>query len=514
MVVLRWKPITGVLIALLTLAWIASSVALWGYLRSIKGVRQAVWVDIVLPFRWENLRQSIGEHHLEEASSAVALLEFDRALHLYRVGVARSPRNTGGRLGLARLYVVYRRPDLAHRVISDNLINLSQDLDYLKASLQFLLEFQYDAELALACEQLLARPRFVHRQLVGFYAATIAYFRGNLDRAQSLVLVHRLEQTPEGALLQARIDVERGYAELALLRLDDLVQRGTASEEAFNLIGQIRRDLGQTRQIVLNATLRLSTNPLSHAPRVDFLYLYHQLRDSEALERGIQSYLDQFGQDQGALLALGDFAANTGRPELVNRIARVFHQNDWPVEAPALMAAEATIVAGRYAEGLDLIRAYTTANPKGAERFAAVFDSLQAVAHTGLNRPDDARLYLEHLLIQPNLRAENLHTLATRLITLGHPNHARTLLSRAVALDRLNQSALTSLVRLEAHYHHFDTLPGHVRQLMAMRQPSRTVLEFAYREFGRDFNLLHPEQKPLLAELRTHLSRATTKGPP
>ncbi len=325
--------------------------------------------------------------------------------------------------------------------------------------------------------------------------------------------VHRLDQSPEGTLLQARIDLERGYGELALLGLDDLVQRGTAPEEAYVLIGQIRRELGQTRQIALNATLRLSNNPFSHAPRIDSLYLNHQQRDPETLEREIQSYIDQFGQDQGALLALGDFAANTGRPELARRIEKVFRQKGWPTEAPALMAAEAAIVAGRYAEGLDLIRAYTTENPKWAARFAAVFDSLQAVAFFGLNRPDEARLHLDHLLAQPNLRAENLHAIATRLITLGHPAHARTVLSRAVALDRLNQSALTALVRLEAQHHHFDTLPGHVRRLMAMRRPSHEVLALVYRELGRDFNLLHPEHKPLLAQLRAHLARATTKTP-
>ncbi len=140
-----WKPIAGALFFLLALGWVGSSGALWGYLHYAKGVRQAAWVDIVLPFRWNHLRQSIGEHHLEEASAAIDRREFDRALHLYRTGVARSPRNTSGRLSLARLHVLYRRPDLAQFVISDNLLTLSQDLNYLKASLQFLLEFQYDS---------------------------------------------------------------------------------------------------------------------------------------------------------------------------------------------------------------------------------------------------------------------------------------------------------------------------------------------------------------------------------
>ncbi|MDP1579559.1 MAG: tetratricopeptide repeat protein [Candidatus Didemnitutus sp.] len=469
----------------------------------------ARWVDTAFPHRWNNLRHAIGERQLLEAEEAIERREFDQAIHLYRAGVARSPHNASGRIGLAQLYVLYRRPDLAKVVLTDQITNFADNEAHLRTALQFLLEFHFDAELATACEKLLAQPTLAGRPLVALFAATVAYHRGNYDHAETLLFANGLDHSTEGALLQARMDLERDFPELALLRLEDLIRRDAATDDAYILIGQIRRRLGQIRAVALNATLRLTSNPLSHAPRIDFLYLYHEQKQSSELAQEVESYFNHFSNNPNALLALGDFAANTGRPQLVQRIEKIFTANAWSLEAPALMAAEATIVAGEYAEGLSLVRQYTQRNPQWTTQFAPVFASLQAVALFGMGRADDARLHLDHLLTLSNLRADNLNAVATRLMALGFAPHARTILTRAVEIDRLNQNSLTTLVRLEAEGRHFDTLPKLVRQLMEMRRPSRDVLNLVYRQFGSDLHLFHPEQTAIMVEVRDSIARAT-----
>lgn len=504
----RWSRITAALLLLGLLGWAGLATALFGYLRWQKGVTSLSWFDAAWPGRWETLSVRLGEHYLSQADSALAGREFDRALLFYRAGLSRAPLSTDARLQLAQLYVASRRPDLAQGLLLDRLDVLAGNEPYLRRVLHFLSEFQYDADLAATCDRLLANPASPHRALVAYHAAMVAFHRGNYDRAENLLLTERLDQTPEGALLLARLDAERDYTALAILRLEQLVHDGTATDAAYAEIARIQRQLGQTHKLATTATLHLASDPLSPAPRITLLHLHHERGDQAALAREIDSFFTFFSNHPAALLALGDFAASTGRPDLARRVEEISRARGWPMQAPALMSAEALIAAGQFAAGLDLVRTYLRENPAWAGQLGPVFDSLQAIVLFGLNRSDEARLHLDHLLSRPNLRTDNLHAVASRLLAIGQSPHARTVLARAVALDASNQSALTLLVRLEAEAGQFQALPAHVRQLLQTRKPSREVLALVHRRFGSDLNLLHPEQTAVLAEIAAHL------GPP
>ena len=170
------------------------------------------------------------------------------------------------------------------------------------------------------------------------------------------------------------------------------------------------------------------------------------------------------------------------------------------------MVAEAHIVAHEYQTALNLIAGYTRATPEWAKQFTAVLNGLQTVALYGLGKPDEARLFLEHLLGQDDLRAENLIAVSNRLAAIGVRDQARVLLARACATDPLNQAALTQLVRLETADNVTEALPGHLRQFMKMRKPSHEVLQAAYDRLGSDLNLFLAPQVELLAALKTALA--------
>lgn len=496
----------ALLIALGVLTWIGLGTALFGYLRWHKEVANLNWFDAAWPGRWPVLSVKLGEHYLQTAAASLEKREIDRALQYYRAGLARAPLNPEPRLQLAQLYLLFRRPDLAQKLLLDRLDELASDENYLRRTLQFLIEFQFDRELAAVCERHLANPSAPHRQLVSFYAATLAYYRGDFDRAESLLLAEKMDRTPEGALLMARLDAARDYAQLALLRLGQMVNEDTATNEAYAEIARIQRQLGETHKLEATATLHLASDPLSPAPRITLLHLHHERGDQAALEREIGDYMTFFGDNAAALFGLADFAAHTGRPALARRIEDIARARGWSLQAASLMTAEAHIAAGDFAAGLDIVRTLSKDNPGWVEQLGPVFDSLQAIALFSLNRSDEARLQLEHLLSRPNLRTENLQAVASRLIALGHQSHARSVLERVVALDPRNQSALTLLVRIQAEHGRFDNFAAHVRRLLQMRKPSRDTLELAHRHFGSDLHLLHPDQPVLLAEIGAHLA--------
>jgi predicted Zn-dependent protease len=407
------------------------------------------------------------------------------------------------------VYLAYQRPDLAKDVLLAGLPYLPDNPGYLQSTLGFLLEFQEDTQLLEIATRLLAAPANpATRPLVATFAATAAYHRGNYDEAESLIERHGLGLSPEGAMLQARIAWERGFPELALLRLKEHLARHPGHDAARALLAGYYRSLDRISDWESALVERVAGDPLAPAPRVAYLQLHQRRGDQARLERETTAFLRQFGDDPAALLLLGDFAATNGQPALARRVQLALAGRPENAGAAALMVAEAHLVAGDYQTALDLIAGYTKEYPEWSGQFAPVCNGLQAVALCGLGRSDEARLSLDHLLAQKNLRAENLVAVAGRLVERGARELALSALSRAVEADPLNQAALASLIRLELETGNLAHLPAHLERFLNTRQPAREILARASAELGSDRHLLLAAQKPLLASLRAAL------GPP
>ncbi len=290
------------------------------------------------------------------------------------------------------------------------------------------------------------------------------------------------------------------------MRLKQLLAAQPGQDSARALLADYYRTLGRTSEFESTIVERLVSDPLAPTPHLEYLYLYQQRGDGPRLAREIETYLAQFQNDPTALLLLADFAANTGRPALARRVQQIFtsrHENNG---APALMVAESCIVAGEYQNALGLILDYQRDFPEWTGQFAPIFNGLQAVAFYGLGKKDEARLYLDNLLGQKNLRAENLVAVANRLAALGARDLAVSALSRAVQADPLNQAALTNLVRLELDTGGAAELPAHLAPFLRTRKPSHEILSRAYTLLGSDRFLLFPGQTEQLAALRTALA--------
>jgi len=512
-ITLRWNRIVIAAMALMAASWGAITGGALLYLKFQRGVENISWADTLLPSRWQNVTVALGNHHVQEAEASLKDRDPVTAPRLFRSGLAKSPGNLTGRIDLARLYVGARRPDLARDLLLKDLPRFASDADYLRTALSFLIEFQFDSELQSVAGELMRHPSPRVREQGALHAATVALHRGNYDAAENILRTHRLDQSPEGTLLLARADFERGFADLALTRIAPLLADSPSRGPALELVAQILTQQGRTADLSRTATLSLTHDPLSPTPRLQILRQLHSAHRADELARETDRFMELFASDPDALLALGDFAANTSNPALARRIQQTFARQKWSPDAPALLYAEACIAAGRHAEGIVELDRYLQENPSAGLRYGPAFDGLRTVALFGLNRDDDARLQLEHLLAQPNLRAENLSAVANRLLALGRPEAARLALTRAVNLDPLNQSALGILVRLEAEQGQLDALPAHLRRFLAMRRPSHDILAFVYRRLGSDLNLLHPAQPALLAQLRQHVGREITQAP-
>ncbi|MDI1251418.1 MAG: tetratricopeptide repeat protein [Lacunisphaera sp.] len=483
--------------------WLTATLGAWVFVKYHRDFPEVRYIDLLLPSRWPAYRISEGNHYIAQAGQLLRQNEVNAALHRLRAGVARAPANGQGRLTLAGLYLAGRRPDLARDLMLDGLPHRPEDPGYLQSTLSLLLELQEDARLLEVADRLLTSPLHASlHPLAATYAATASYHRGNYDRAEDLIIRHQLRDSAEGTALLARIEWERGYPELAVLRLGDLLDRQPDHDGARTLLAGYYRELGRTGELESTLVERLAGNPLAPAPRIEFLHLYHQRGDQARLERDTEAYLTQFQHDYPALLLLADFAAHTGRPGLARRVQQVVMDRRENNGAPALLVAEAHLVAGEYQAALGLIEGYARDYPEWTRQFAAVFHGLQAVALCGLGRMDEARLCLDHLLAQKNLRADNLVAVAGRLAAHGAPDLARAALGRAVEADPLNQAALTHLLRLELDTGNLAAVPAHLELYLRTRKPARDILSRTYAALGSDRYLFLPQQPGLLAALR------------
>jgi tetratricopeptide (TPR) repeat protein len=504
---IHWRQLALLGFSAAVALWLTAALGAWLFVRYHRNFPEVRYVDLLLPSRWPAYRISEGNHYITHAGQLLRQGQVNAAIHHLRAGVARAPANTQGRLTLAGLYQACRRPDLARELMLDGLPHRPDDPGYLQSTLSLLLELQEDARLLEVADRLLNSPAHASlHPIVATYAAIASYHRGNYDRAEDLIARHRLRDTADGAALLARIEWERGYSELALLRLGDLLARLPAHDGARILLAGYYRELGRTGELESTIVERLVSDPLAPAPRIAYLHLHHQRGDQARLDRDTAAYLIQFQHDLPALLLLADFAANTGRPALARRVQRIFADRRENNGAPALLVAEAHLVAGEYQTALDLIADYTRDYPEWTRQFASVFNGLQAVALHGVGRTDEARLCLDHLLAQKNLRADNLVAVSDRLAALGAHDLAFSALGRAVEADPRNQAALTHLLRLELDTDNLAAVPAHLELYLRTRKPSRETLSRTYAALGSDRNLFLPGQPGLLASLRQTLA--------
>lgn len=409
---------------------------------------------------------------------------------------------------LAQFFILWKRPDLAQQLLLDGLEKLEPDTEYLQTLFTFLIQQQEDAKILALSDSLLGQiekddPR---RPLVAMAKATAAFYRGNYDLAEDTINENGLSSMRDARILFARIDWERGQRDLALQKLRDLSEQAPADQDVYaQLISYLRED-GRDSEIQQTSLLRQIAFPDQPRPRIDYLYILDKQKDEERVQTLVEEIFRDFPKSSEAMLALADFAANTGRPKLARRVYDYTKANDLNWEGPALMTVEAHVVAKQFSAAIEASRQMLADNPEWGKRFASVFNGLQAIANFGLGDSKAAQIFLNNFLSQSNVRADNLVAVSNRLMAVGAKEQARQVLAQAVASDPLNQPALVGLIKLDLDLRNPEALAENVGKLLNMRKPPRQVLRDAYYQLSSDRYLFASGRGELLATLRRSLA--------
>lgn len=503
----RWARLLGSFLLLMIVGWFCMAGALFLHFKYNKEFDEVSYAKMLtlLPFGLNEHRVTLGNYHIEKGLEEVKEGNYRDALRLLRLGVARAPANLEGRRVLAEFYeIALKRHDIAADQLLKGLEQSGlEDLDYLKQTLRVLLRYQMDEEIQnLADKYLPEAPDLTDiNRTLAFGAANANYLRGNYDRADDYLITYQLLESLEGVLLSAQISWDRGNQIAAITKLKESIRRFPNSEPLLMHLSRYHRELGQIDEARRVAILRNVSDPLSPAPRLELLYIYNKSGDIEREQRETLRMLQQFRDDEAAFQALANFAADTGNIDLARRTYEEALENEFNIDAFALLLIEAHLVDKDYEGALDFSEELLKERPDWLTQRWAIFNSLRAVASYGINRPDLGEIYLQDFLDEAQNQPQTYLAVARRFSSVGRYQQSRKVLMLAYQKAPTNQKILSELIRTELTLGSTENLNRLLSRLLQMRRPQMDLLFEAYRKLGSDRFIFTPDRESLLLQL-------------
>lgn len=509
----RWTRLFVTFLLLAIVGWLSLGSALYFYFKYSKEFDDVSYVKMLtlLPFGMEAHREQMGDFHIEKGLGEIKTGNYREGFRLLRLGIARSPGNLEGRLVTAEFYEhALNRSDIA----ADQLVKgLSHggigDLDYLKQTLRVLLRHQMDTEIqTLADKHLPDEPELTDKnRVIAFGAANANYLRGNFDKAESYLIGYGLIESLEGLLLSSQISWDRGNKIAAITKMEASLNRFPNSEPLLMQLSRYNRELGNLDEARRFAILRNVSDPLSAAPRLELLYIYNKTGDVESEKREIQRMLKQFREDEQALQALSKFAAETGNIDLARRTYEEALENEFAIDAFALLLIEAHLSDEDYSGALNFAEELLKEKPDWLSNRWAIFNSLRAVASYGVNQPSLGEIYLQDFIDGKNNAPDSYLAVADYFSSIERYAQAQKVLLTAYQKNPSNQKILSELIRTELRLGYTENLNRLLPRLLQMRRPQEELLIEAYDKLGSDRFIFTPNREGLLLELSAILRK-------
>lgn len=511
----RWPRLIATLLLMAVIGWFSLAGALYFYFKYNKEFDDVSYVSMLtlFPFGLEAHRKEMGDYHIDKGLEEIKEGNYRDGFRLLRLGIARSPGNLQGRMVLAEFYeIAIKRPDIAaHQLIEGLKRGGFEDLDYLKQTLRVLLRHQMDEDIqTLADEHLPEEPELTDRnRVLAFGAANANYLRGNYDRAENYLIDYSLIDSLEGLLLSSQISWGRGDKVAAITKMEASLGNFPSSEPLLLQLSRYHRELGNLDDARRYAILRNVSAPLSAAPRLELLYIYNKSGDESSETRETQRMLKQFRDDEQALQALANFAAETGNINLARRTYEEALENEFAIDAFALLLVEAHLASDDFSGALYFAEELLKEQPDWLSERWATFNSLRAVASYGVGQADLGEIYLQDFLNGTNNQAETFLAVARYFTTIDRLPQARKILLAAYQRNNSNQRILSELIRTELELGYTENLNRLLPRLLQMRRPQEELLLEAYQKLGSDRFIFTPNREGLLLELSAMLRKST-----
>ncbi len=469
-----WRRIGIVLAALLLVAWLSGTAAFWANVRR-GGIPEVRYVDLVLPFRWGHYRATVGAHILEQGRRELQNGNPNLALNYFNSLLTFEPGNLENRrlaaqaesdLGFESVALDVLRPGVAQAIKTD-------DEAFFRAYFPAAFDEQADDEAFEVARRILpAGPdSSAFHRYVALQAATARYNRRHDIEAEQILDAWKLRDTPEGEVLYAYCDAERGQGLSARVRLERDLDRFPQKDLIYLAIERLAREQGVPQATRLYALYRVIAEPKNPQTRIDLITADQMVGRTLELQKEIGAYGDDFKSDVAALTLLAQFAADTGDLDTAERARDLAKAADGTVVEFDLDVAEAALVAQDFRQALrTVVRAQADSGSEAAA-YEATFNGFNAVAQFGAGDTSAELAFSDFLPRAGELRPAIGLFLVRELRRDGFALQSRQLLERVCTAHPDDQPALLELVRSEASAHDRDGLVANLPRLLEMRKP-------------------------------------------
>ena len=510
-----WKRLIVFLVVLGTVGWMGKSVAFYYFFKDYKGYPNVTFAEmLIFPANLKAYRVKMGSYDIEQCQLALEQGDFAAARVYAYTGVLRSPANLKGRIHLAILNKMYRRPDQAMEVMRQGIPYLLQEqpdfsreaFEYMDVLYDLYITQREDKALSSIVDGFLeAVPGITPMtKAVATRGAALASLRGDFNRAERFIQEYQLEDFNDGTLIAAELARRRGDMAMAIRLLERGVLQFPNKEPFFLRLISYLREAGQLDKALQYAHLYALHKPLKVVPFIQIFYCLYDLGDRGALTQQIKRFLKQFGDDPQALEKLAYFSAKTEQRALSQQLYQIALERDFKKKSRFLfLLLEVAIRQGNY---MDAVTALQTLNEDDLitlkrQGRLALFYGFQAIAYYASGDEALGEYAFEQFLQISKAPLNDQIAIARHCQRINWPDKAFILFDRAHRTYPKSEHALEGLIYSQLNLGVSDYLIERVYKLLETRRPPLALLERAYTTLVGDRFLFTSSRGQLLDKL-------------
>ena len=197
----------------------------------------------------------------------------------------------------------------------------------------------------------------------------------------------------------------------------------------------------------------------------------------------------------------------------LNKITRELYDETPPnsdnLHIYALSHMNALISEKRYLDANAFADSYAEANLVEMNSiFRTSLTILRIIAYTGAGDERMRDFYLGELKDMKTLRPIAILHLTNELIELGRGYAAKDILEEAHQAYPYHQLILTNLIKVELDSQGSASVGVHLKNLLKMKRPERSLLKKAYQHLTSDYFIFTTEQDELIIQIEGLLNEA------
>ena len=486
------------LLLLLVLAWTGLATGMFVFIKYRRGFSEVRYSHMLfLPWKLADYRHAKGEFLIKQGLALAEKQEWRAAFDVLRPGLMAVPDHREARLMVARLYLMAGRPDITRTTLLDGLSLHGDQVEYLREVLGYFFSLQADDTVIALTKELQARldPKLPAWRMAATALAYAQFNRARYPEAMAVLSEARLQGSPEGRFVTARIAWEQGRRGEALAQLSQLTAQVPEDYEIYRTLIYYLSEEKRWAEVRRTSWLRQLALPNQPEAYVDFIGACGETGDSAERQKAETAFLEKFSGEAPALLKLAEAASRQGRVEVAQHVigrCRALKRDETDA---VLLVLRAHLENRDYQAVVEQCIDLGPAVLKWPERARLVLGGLRAVALYGQGQEAEAEPLVRRLEESRLLPGQVLTALALQLERVGQGEAARRVLQHAVELDPLNQPALVQLLKTSLALDHLQEAPALIDRLLSMRNPPVELLSGLSQRLGSDRYIFLPDRQ-------------------